>query len=156
MFYIINYKRNLIQFIRLIAKLIIFQTIWSFCLMLARNFSLQSPKSHVVQTTMHWVFLYNVVWSLMGTTQGFDICNVVPRVLRQHWTGFFPEHRCLESQGEHYNGFLPVQCCCKSTKTKLNRIFSVQCWNFSVWSLLDNTVQVFYLYHVVPIVSRQH
>ena len=160
--------------------MIIFQTIWSFCLMLARNFSLQcwgnlgnvclgniikkktgptkkSPKSHVVQLTIHWVFLYNVLWSLLGTKQGFDICNVVPRVLRQHWSGFFPEHCCLESQGEHYNGLLPVQCCRKSIKTKLNRIFSVQCWNFSVvWSLLDNTAQVFYLYHIVPIVSRQH
>ena len=27
---------------------------------------------------------------LANITQGFYLCNVVPRVLRQHWTGFFP------------------------------------------------------------------
>ena len=57
-------------------------------------------------------------------TQGFYLCNFVPRVLRQNWTGFFSVHCCLEPHGQHCTRFLPVQCCPKSIKTTLNRIFS--------------------------------
>ena len=47
------------------------------------------PKS--IKTTMNKIFfLCNVVCSLLGNiVQSFYWCNVVPRVLRQHWTGFF-------------------------------------------------------------------
>ena len=43
------------------------------------------------------VFLYNVVWGLLGITQGFYLCDVVPRVLRRHWTEFFHVKCCLEA-----------------------------------------------------------
>ena len=46
-----------------------------------------AQKSNVAQTALG--FRYNVVWSLLGSTaQGFYLCNVVPRVLGQHWTWF--------------------------------------------------------------------
>ena len=54
----------------------------------------------------------------------FYLCHIVPRVLRQHWTWFFPVKCCLESLGQHYAKFLPVQCCPKRIKTTLKRIFS--------------------------------
>ena len=50
--------------------------------------------------------------------------NVVPRVLRQHWTWVFLMQCCLEPLGQHCIGFWPVHCCPKSIKTTLNRIFS--------------------------------
>ena len=56
-----------------------------------------------------------------------QVCNIVPRILRQHWTRFFPVWCCLEPQGQYCIGYLPVQCCPRSIKTTLNRIFPVQC-----------------------------
>ena len=46
----------------------------------------------------------NVVWSFLGNiAQGFYLCNVVPRVLRQHWTEFFPKiERRSSSQNDFY------------------------------------------------------
>ena len=50
-------------------------------------------------------FLCNVVWSLLDNiAQGFNPRNAVPGVLRQHYTGFFLVHRCLESLGQHCIG----------------------------------------------------
>ena len=47
------------------------------------------PKT--IKTTLNriysWVMFF---WRLLSNiAQGFYLCNVVPRVLRQHWTGFF-------------------------------------------------------------------
>ena len=53
-------------------------------------------------------FLCNVVWSLLGNiAQDFCQCSVVPRVLRQYWTGFFHVQCCLEPLGQHCTRFLP-------------------------------------------------
>ena len=54
------------------------------------------------------------------------LCNVVSGVLRQHWTGFFSMHCCLEPRWQHFIGYLPVQCYPSRTKTTLNKIFPVQ------------------------------
>ena len=80
--------------------------------------------------------------------------KIVPKVLRQHCTGFFyaklsaaswatlhkvmlPQKYynnieqdflaqcCLEFLGQHCTRFLPVQCCPKSIKKTLNKIFPV-------------------------------
>ena len=40
----------------------------------------------------HWTgfFLCNVVWNLKDNiTQGFNLCKVVPGVIKQHWRRFF-------------------------------------------------------------------
>ena len=45
-------------------------------------------------------FLYKVVWSISGNiAQGFQLCNVVQRVLRQHCTRFFLMQCCLKPLG---------------------------------------------------------
>ena len=46
-------------------------------------------------------FLRNVVWSLLSITQGFYLCNVVPRELWQHWIGYFHMKCCLVPLGQH-------------------------------------------------------
>ena len=53
----------------------------------------------------------------------FFLNNVVPRVLRQHLTGFFPVQCFLETLGQNCAKFLPVPWCPKSTNTTLKRIF---------------------------------
>ena len=51
------------------------------------------------------IFLYNT-WSIANNTaQGFYLCNVAQRVLRQHWTGFSLMQCCLEPQGHLSVGF---------------------------------------------------
>ena len=78
----------------------------------------------------------NVSWSLKDNIeQTFNLCKVVPAVLKQH---------CRRS--------CPVQCCPMSIKTTLNRIFLVQC-------CLEPHGQHyigFPLCYVVPGVLRQH
>ena len=68
---------------------------------------------------------------------GFDLSNVIPRVLRQHCTGFGLMHCCLEPLEYNCIRFWPVQSWPKSIKRKLYRIFSyamlsgacqVTCW----------------------------
>ena len=81
------------------------------------------PKS--IKAKLHRIFLCNVIWSLSGNIPwGFELCNVVPRVLRQHCIGCFLIESCLEPLGQHCIGFSAVQCCAKSIKTILHRIFS--------------------------------
>ena len=55
---------------------------------------------------------------------GFDLSNVIPRVLRQHCTGFGLMHCCLEPLEYNCIRFWPVQSWPKSIKRKLYRIFS--------------------------------
>ena len=58
--------------------------------------------SKSIRTTLNRIFFSNAVWSLLGNAaQGFYLCNVVPRVLRQC---------CLEPFGQHCTRILPVQC----------------------------------------------
>ena len=48
---------------------------------------------------------------------------VVPRVLRQHWTGFFLIQCCLDPLRQHWIGlFWPVQCWPKGIKKIMLRI----------------------------------
>ena len=63
-----------------------------------------------IKRTLNKIFSYEM---LSGAPWGFDLCNVVPRVLRQHdieQEFFFFLHCCLEPQEQHYIGFLLVQC----------------------------------------------
>ena len=58
------------------------------------------PLSNVdPETTLHRIFfLSNVVWSLNdNTAQGFDVCNIVKGVLRQHFRRFSPVKYCLNT-----------------------------------------------------------
>ena len=66
------------------------------------------PKS--IKTTLNKIFfLFHVVWSQLDSiAQSVYLCNVVPRVLRQHWTGFLSVQCCLESFEQHCKKFLPV------------------------------------------------
>ena len=65
-----------------------------------------------VKTTLNKIFfLCSVVWSLFDNiAQGFYLYHVVSKVLRQHWTRFFPVQCCLEPLGQHCTKLLPVQC----------------------------------------------
>ena len=69
----------------------------------------------------------------------FYLYNVVPKVLRQHWTGFFFVQCCLEPIGQHCTRFLPVQYCPKGIKGTLMQIWKsvclclhmkIMCWRF--------------------------
>ena len=54
-------------------------------------------------------FLRNVLCRLLdNNASGVNLCNVFPRVLRQHWTRFFPVRCCLKPQGQYCIGFLSV------------------------------------------------
>ena len=106
--------------------------------------------SKSIKWKFHRIFLCNVIWSLSDNiAYGFDLRNVVARVLRQHCTGIFLIQSCLEPLGQHCIGLPAVQCCPKSIKT----IFFI--CNV-VWSLLSNVAQSFDLCNVVPRVSRQN
>ena len=68
-------------------------------------------------------FLCIVAWNLSNiTASGFDLCKVVPRVLRQNYRELFLMQCCLEPVEQCYIEFWPVQCCPKSIKAKLHRI----------------------------------
>ena len=84
---------------------------------------------------------------------GFQLCNVVQRVLRQHCTGFFLMQCSLELFGQHCIGFLPVQCYTRSIKTTLDRMFSHAMLSGASWAILH---RVFSCPDVVPTVLRQH
>ena len=77
-----------------------------------------------IETTLNSIFSVQCCLGPLG--QNFTkilLCNVVPRVLRQHWRLFFPVQFCLEPLRQHSTRISPVQCCPKSIKTSLNRIF---------------------------------
>ena len=89
-------------------------------------------------------FMCSVVWSLLDNiAQGFYLCcNVVPRVLRQHWTGFFSCNgvwRTLHKVftcvmlfqrvlRQHWRKFFPfIQCCLEASGQHCTRLLPVQC-----------------------------
>ena len=98
------------------------------------------------------------------------MCNVVPSVLRNHWTGFFPVYCCLKPQGQHCIRSWPVQRCPESIKTILNRIFSCALLSGASWTTLhkvftcvmlahgltDNFYEENNLYHVVSTILGRH
>ena len=75
------------------------------------------PKS--IKTTLNRIFSYEMLSGDSWDSQSFYLCNVVPRVLRQHWIRF-----------------VPVQCCPKSIKTTLGRIFSCAMLSEASWTTL--------------------
>ena len=57
------------------------------------------------------IFLCNAESLSNNMAQVFYLCNVVPRVLRQHWRGFYLfMQRCLEPQDNIHKVF-PMQSC---------------------------------------------
>ena len=117
-----------------------------FCSILAQDFSCAMSGKFVQRccgiyskTTERWCyseeialsfFLCTVFWSLLGNIkQGFYLCNVVPRVLRQHWTSFFQCNvvwSCMDNMAQGFFSYF-VQCCPKRIKTTLKKVFLVQC-----------------------------
>ena len=117
----------------LMFSISLFRTILSFCSVFTRDFScamswkyeqcwqlqqpiitekLTGPKKKTFAEK--WCsddialafILCNVVWSLLDNiAQGFYLYNVVPRVLRHHWTRFLPVHCYLEPLGQHCSVF---------------------------------------------------
>ena len=67
-------------------------------------------------------FLYAMLSGASRTAlhRVFYRCNVVPRVLRQHCTGFFLMQNCLEPLGRDSIEFSAVQCYLKGIKTTLD------------------------------------
>ena len=90
-------------------------------------------------------FSCNVAWSLSDNiVLGFDLCNVVPRALRQYWTGFFLMQCCLEPLWQHriefflcnvvpgvlrqqYTGFFLIQCCLEHLGKHCREFCPVRC-----------------------------
>ena len=75
--------------------------------------------------------------------QRFYLCNVLPSVLRQQWTGFFScamlsgaswitLHKVFTSQcnvvprelRQHWKGFFLMQCCLRASRTTLHKVFT--------------------------------
>ena len=129
---------------------------------------------------MHWVSLYNVVYSLLSNIQGFYLCNVVPRVLKQHWKEFFSGNPCLELLLQHctrfylcnvvprvlrphWTIFFSVYCCLEPQREHSVEYLPWQCfprsiktWFFLcnlVWNLLNNIAQGSYLFSVGPCIT---
>ena len=82
------------------------------------------PKS--IKTTLNMIFSCAMLSFRFfdNIVPSFYLCNVVPRVLTQHWTRFLPVQCYLETLAQHWTESFPVQCCKKSTETILNRIFT--------------------------------
>ena len=83
------------------------------------------PKS--IKAKLHKIFLCNIIWSFSDSiAQGFDLRNVLPRVLRQHC----PERSLIQSflkpLGKDRIRFSALQCCRKSIKTTLYKIFIIK------------------------------
>ena len=113
------------------------------------------------------VFLYNIVWGLLGITQGFYLCDVVPKVLRRHWTEFLHVKCCLEAYWtifitrvfylwlynvaprEFKTPRTRINSCVMSSRTSrtaLHRVFLVQCCSRSIKKTLS---QDFFWFNVV-------
>ena len=71
---------------------------------------------------------------LVNIVQGFYLCSVVPRVLRQHWTVYFAVQYCLKRLGQHCARILPVQCCPKGIKVTMNNTFSWPLLSGACWT----------------------
>ena len=98
--------------------------------------------------------MYNVVWSpLDNIVQGFYLRNVVARVLREHWTRFFPCNvvwSLLDNMAQVFFSYF-VQCCPKKIKTTLKTIFSC-----AMLSVAQGHYVGFFLWNIAPKVLRQH
>ena len=110
-------------------------------------------QMNTLRTTLHWVFSCAMLSGVSWATLHRFFTNVVPRVLRQHWTGFFSFSMLPRVSRTTLNKIFPVQCCHRSIKTILHMLFS-PC-NI-VWRLLNNIGQGFYQCNVVPRETRQH
>ena len=53
------------------------------------RFKIKIPKKWCCSDDNALSFIVQWCLSLLDITQAFYLCNIVPRVLRQHWTGFF-------------------------------------------------------------------
>ena len=85
------------------------------------------PKS--ITATLNRIFSIAILSGATWTTlqKLFFLYNVVPRILRQHWTWF-----------------LPVQCCPKTIKKTLKRIFSCAMWSGASMTTLHRVFSVQY------------
>ena len=79
--------------------------------------------SKSIQTFAQEFFLWKVIWSLLGNIAlGFQLCNIVPRVLRQHCNWFF--YAMLAGAfWTTLHRVMTCASCSKSIKTMLYRIF---------------------------------
>ena len=96
-----------------------------------------------------------VVWNLLGNiAQCFYLCNVVPGVLRQHWTKFFQCNVVWSLLDNMTQGFFSyfVKCCPKKVKTALKKIFLVLCW----LQLQGQRYIGFFLWNIAPKILIQH
>ena len=140
--------------------IIMFRTILSFCSTLAWAFSCAMLTLHLQYPVI--IKKITIHLKLMLTRRkctGFPVqscleslgwhctrflpvvSSIVPRVLRQHWAGFFHVQCCLELFWQHFTRFLPVRCWPKSIHYKNIEQDIFLC--DVVWSLLDNITQVF-------------
>ena len=65
--------------------------------------------------------------------------RIVRRVLRQHWTRFFPVQYCVEPIGQHWRKFFPVKFCLKALGQHCTKFLSVQCCPKNVRTTLNRT-----------------
>ena len=98
-----------------------------------------------IKKILHRTFSYS---KLSGASRAalynrvFDLCNVVPRVLRQNCTGFLLLGCCLELLRKHCVGFLPDHCCPNSIKATGLQKAASQILNLKVVIYVGNSKRV--------------
>ena len=97
--------------------MLLFRTLLPFCSILVRDFSCTLWGKYKNPWNMT-----RLCWD--KAAPDFFLCNVVPRVLREHCTEFFHVQYCLEALKQHCTRCLPAQYCPKSIMTILKGIFS--------------------------------
>ena len=81
-------------------------------------------QMNILRTTLHWVFSCAMLSGVSWATLHRFFTNVVPGVLRQHWTGFLSSAMLPGVSRTTLRRIFPVQCCHRSIKTTLHMLFS--------------------------------
>ena len=81
-----------------------------------------------IKTLLHRISLCKVVWSLSANiAQIFQLHNVILKVLRQHWTGFFLYSVALSLTGNIAYGFDLCNVVSRILRQNCTDFFLIQC-----------------------------
>ena len=94
-------------------------------------------QMNTLRTTLHWVFSCAMLSGVSWATLHRFFTNVVPRVLRQHWTGFLSSAMFPGVSRTTLHRIFPVQCCRRSIKTTLHMLFSCAILSGGSWTTLN-------------------
>ena len=89
---------------------------------------------------------FSVQYCLDNIAQGFYLCSIVPRELRQHWTGFFPVQYWPVVNRQLFWVKQPIECCVYQAGTTLHMNIVYSMLSKYVW---DNIAQE-YWFNIAP------